>query len=1005
MRSSIFRRAVVVIALWPVYPLLVQSTLAQLTMSVPAGVIAAAAGTAPVIHATVGTGLFRSVDQGLNWTASHLRPAGHRQPGIVQLVPDPGNSQILYASTDTDDGAVWKSTDGGLNWATAGEGLPIGGGLVEALILIPGNRQTLFAKIGSEIYKTTNSAASWTLQSKLPVENAVFAVAPSDSTVMFYAVGNAVYRSRDEGVSWSQLFPLPVSAGSGILAITVDPTNAAQLFVAVRGNGAGFGVYRSLDQGDNFTRMLPIQPIAIYVSPASKPVYYASSFEDACLWRSSDNGNSWDRFCLGQSSGGVRVAFEPSAPARMWAATSFGILFSDTSGSTWLSRAGFVKPTLMAPSISYDFFLPPNTQGKLEFPLKLVETDRWSVPINVSTSGEPWLTLSGVASATAATATIGVNTQGMVAGTYTASVRISSAQVVNQTVTVPIRLNVQQALGTQPELSIDTLAGVGQNSTFGDGGPAAFAGIGPPDSITVDQAGGIYISDPGNNRVRRITAAGIIDRFAGTGRFDFNGDGGDAVLAGFRAPRGLAVDNNGLLLIADSGNNRIRAVTSERVVQSLQDGLDSPRGVAVDSTGNIYVALPTQHVVVRVSKDGVVSRFAGNGSAGFRADGVAAKFTRLNAPNDVAVDRDGNVYIADTGNHRIRKVTSDGKIQTVAGNGVPGFQGDSETIATLALSRPSGIGLDEDGNLLIADTENNRIRVVSPQGSLRTLAGNGTDGFSGDGGPALAAQLRSPVDVAAGASGQIYIADSLNVRVRKLVRSTAPVPAPEIAAGGFVNAADGSARLSPGVLFSIYGKNLAAAEQQAGAAPWPTSLGGVSVNINGRNAPLYFVSPGQINGQVPYESSGGRATARVSVNGISSPEATAQITSAAPGIFQFGVGRAVVVNADGAVNTADAPTYPGQPIVVYLTGQGLLDNSVTTGAAAPSQPLSRPRLPVSATVGGMEANVLFLGLSPGFIGLAQGNLVVPDLPPGDHTVVITIGGAASNAPVITVANP
>ena len=983
--------------------LFLQPCLAQLTMNIPAGVISAAAGPSPAVVAAVGAGLFRTVDAGLNWTAIHLRPAGRTQPTIFQLVADPGDPLVLYGATDADDGAVWKSTDGGLRWAAANQGLPPAGGPVESLTLIPGNRQTLYAKIGLEVYKSSNAGASWTLRSKIPLENAVFAVSPSNPMVMFYAVGNAVYRSRDEGGVWLPLFPLPVSAESRIVSLTFSPTNAEQFFVSVRGTGAGFGVYRSLDQGNNFTRVLIAQPISLQVSPAAKPIYYVSSLEDSCLFVSDNNGEAWSRFCLGQASGGVRLAFEPAAPERLWATTSFGVLFSSTGGAIWLTRAGFVKPTLLAPQVPYEFVLTPDTLGRLELPVRLAETDRWTVPVSLSVSGEPWLTLTGGASATAATATVRVNSQGMAAGTYAASVRISSPAVVNQTVTVPVRLIVQPRADTG-SLAIDTLTGVGANSTFGDGGQAQFAGIGPPDSIAVDQAGNIFISDPGNNRVRRINPAGIIERYAGTGQFDFSGDSGDALLAGFRAPRGLALDSLGRLLIADSGNNRIRLVTAERIVHTLRSDLDNPRGIAADSAGNTYIAVPDFNIVARISADGVVSRFAGTGASGYRTDGVPANGTRLNAPNDVAVDTSGNVYIADTGNHRIRKVTPDGKIQTVAGNGVAGFQGDSETVASLALAMPSGISLDEAGNLLIADTDNNRIRMVTPQGALRTIAGNGIDGFSGDGGPARNAQLRSPVDVAAGPSGQIYVADTLNIRVRKLARASAAMT-PEISAGGFVNAADGSPRLSPGVLFSIYGVNLSASTQQAAAAPWPTTLAGVTVNINGRNAPLYFVSPGQINGQVPFETSNGRSIARVTLNGVSSPEATAEIAPASPGILLFGAGRAVVQNADFAVNTTGAPTFPGQPIVVYLTGQGLVDNTVATGAAAPAQPLSRPRLPVSASIGGSEATVLFLGLSPGFIGLAQANLLVPDLAPGDHPVVITIGGAASNGPVISVASP
>jgi uncharacterized protein (TIGR03437 family) len=424
-------------------------------------------------------------------------------------------------------------------------------------------------------------------------------------------------------------------------------------------------------------------------------------------------------------------------------------------------------------------------------------------------------------------------------------------------------------------------------------------------------------------------------------------------------------------------------------------------GVAVDGKGNTYVAIPSLHLVAKIAPDGMLSRFAGTGFAGFRGDGVKAELTRLSAPNDVAVDKDGNVFIADTENNRIRKVGADGLMQTVAGNGLLGYMGDGDKSAQLALNKPAGLGLDRDGNLLIADTGNNRIRQLSPAGTIRTLAGNGGIGFAGDGGMAAASMLSGPTDVAGAPDGSIYIADTSNHRIRRMVLP-APPAAPAISAGGVVNAADGSPRHAPGSLFSVFGTNFAARQRVAGGTPWPTALEDVIVKIDGRQAPLYFVSGGQINGQVPFETAPGEATVQVMAGSGSSPEVKIQVSASAPGILLFGAGRAVAQNPDGSVNTADNGALVGDPLVVYLTGQGLLDNPVGTGEGAPASPLSRPVLPVSAAIGGQDATVLFLGLSPGFVGLAQANLVVPDLPPGDYPVVLTIGGVASNAGTVTV---
>jgi len=278
---------------------------------------------------------------------------------------------------------------------------------------------------------------------------------------------------------------------------------------------------------------------------------------------------------------------------------------------------------------------------------------------------------------------------------------------------------------------INTVAGNGQEGYGGDGGPATDASIDKTNGLAADLNGNVYIGDRVNGRIRRVDhKSGIIATVAGNGTFGFSGDGGPATTASLGGAEGVAVDRSGDLYIADRGNNRVRRVNH---------------------------------------KTGIITTVAGNGSAGFSGDGGPATSAALNSPGKVAVDDPGNLYIADSANYRIRRVDhKSGIITTMAGDGTPGFSGDGGPATSAMINDPSGVAVDGSGNLYMADALSNRIRRVDSRGVISTAAGNGIYGFSGDGGPATAASLALPVDVATDSIGNFYIADGANGRVRKV---------------------------------------------------------------------------------------------------------------------------------------------------------------------------------------------------------------------------------------------
>ena len=311
--------------------------------------------------------------------------------------------------------------------------------------------------------------------------------------------------------------------------------------------------------------------------------------------------------------------------------------------------------------------------------------------------------------------------------------------------------------------TITTVAGTAERGNSGDGGPAIRARLDIPNQVAFDKAGNFFISV--GHSVRRVDPSGTITTVAGTGDEGYSGDGGPAVQARLRFPYGLVVDGAGNLFIAEWWKGRIRRVDPSGIITTIagggsggdggpavEAGLNRPSKVTFDRAGNLFIADSSNHRVRRVDTTGTITTVAGTGKAGYSGDGGAAIRARLNQPSGVAVDGAGNLFIAETGSHRVRRVDRSGTITTIA----EGF------------SEPEGIAVDGAGNLFIADTDNHKIRRVEPSGRITTVAGTGRNGYSGDGGPAVAAQLAWPRGVAVDGSGNLYIADAWNFCIRRV---------------------------------------------------------------------------------------------------------------------------------------------------------------------------------------------------------------------------------------------
>jgi uncharacterized protein (TIGR03437 family) len=567
------------------------------------------------------------------------------------------------------------------------------------------------------------------------------------------------------------------------------------------------------------------------------------------------------------------------------------------------------------------------------------------------------------------------------------------------------------------QYTISTYAGNGTAGFTGDSGAAISAELSGPLGLTFDSSGNLYIADSVNLRVRKISG-GTITTVAGNGTSGFvsatNTTKTAATSADMVSPSSVAVDSVGDIYIADTGNQVVWEVVNGSTATSVGvpagtiiqiagdntggysgDGglaglaeLNFPTSVALDSSGNVYIADSQNNVIREVNTSGVINTIVG---------GLATP-QQLNDPESVVVDASGNLYISEQAGERISKF-SNGNLTVLVGNGMIGSSGDNGPGVDAALDSPSGIALDAHGYLYICDTINSKIRKLSPNGIITTIAGLGMPGYYGDGGFATNALLNFPRGIVVDSKGNVFVSDSGNQVVRELTPVT-----PSIASGGVVNAASFKAQLSPGALATVFGSSFTGdgIEAAASAFPLSSSLGGVSVLVNGVPAPVLYSSSGQINFQVPWETKTGSATVAVSVNGYASSTVNVTVEAAAPGLFLIG-SHAAVENSDSSLNSSGNPAKVGSTIQAFLTGAGAVSNQPADGAAAESSPLSEDTSAPSATLGGKAADVSFAGLAPGFVGLWQVNIVVPSgLSAGDVPLTVTVGGQTSNAANVSV---
>ena len=565
--------------------------------------------------------------------------------------------------------------------------------------------------------------------------------------------------------------------------------------------------------------------------------------------------------------------------------------------------------------------------------------------------------------------------------------------------------------------TIGTIAGMSDSRGLSPNGtPAVNALFFNPIDVALDSKGDLYVADyvdgpgTGTGQVRMINTAGIVYTVAGGGS---GGDGGPATAAQLANPIGIAVDSQGNLYISDSqyqGPSRIRKVSPNGIITIIAGGakagyngdggpavsaqLYNPTGLAANSQGNLYIADTGNHCIREIAAT-IISTFAGLcGSPGSAGDGGPATQAALTSPTGVTIDRSGNVYIAE--NCQLREVAN-GIITTIAESGTPSGQ-----------YCPARLSVDSSGSVYSAQASGYVGKVAN---GIFTLIAGGGPVSPGDGGPGTGASLGNLGGLAVDSGGKVYFPEGASIRA--LSPSYMPL-IPSIVTGGVRNGASfAPAPVAPGSIAAVFGSFGTGSAAQASGAPLPTTLSGLSIQFQSESsigAPSFYASPqaGQINVQIPWELAG-QATVPIGamLNGTTGPSQSLKLAPFAPGIFSVGVqgsNQGAIVDSSNRLVDSTNPATTGSLIQIYCTGLGAVMNPPASGTAASSTTLSPTTTEPAVTIGGLQATILFSGLAPGSVGEYQVDAEVPaGVAPGSAVaVILSIGGVSSNAVTIGI---
>jgi uncharacterized protein (TIGR03437 family) len=693
------------------------------------GAIVGSAASGATLYATTGPGYFKSIDNGATWNPMYITEAGVAQPDLAAFAVDPANEFTLYLATSPSEGAFWKSTNAGAAWRKANVGLPEAGSVTQSYLMVA-NTGALYLRIDTALYRSLDGGETWTkLAAPVPGMSRAFDINRGTPAQMFYGSGGTLWKSTDEGASWRTVASLQLGS-SGIGCVVTEPGFPSMVYVCV-GGGTLFisgtnvvGVHTSTNGGSQFTaprtQNQPIGMLTDHVGGSN--LYTAGSTGTICR----SQNRAVDFQCIPTS------AFVPAANptsmrpqyverrnsnilhavATQGANRTPAMYRSVDAGQTFRELQGVARGTFAKTALS--LATAPELTATAPLAVAAVDLPAAAITFTATTSGEAWFSVNQTSGQTPATLTVNFFTTGLAPGTrYEGSIRLESPQA--DAITIPVVLEVTKPmLAPAPAYSLSVIAGNGGTEFGADGAQAAETSIGDVSALAVDRDKNVFFLATAHNRIRRVSAAGTLSTVIGNGSTGAASDGTSLLEATLNRPDSLAVDGQGVLYFGET-RAVVRRVANGVLGTALAAG-------QISNSGSSLLALDPQDRLW-LGNLGRFFRVAPNAEAQAL---TLTPATTFRGPMGMAFDAKGNLYVTPTEARRIYKITPEGAVSIFAGNGTATISDGVPALAT-GMDSPTSLAFDPRGNLLFVESRQRLIRLINPAGIVYTIARQ--DGF------------------------------------------------------------------------------------------------------------------------------------------------------------------------------------------------------------------------------------------------------------------------------------